>query len=181
MEDMKKQLLPILVLALIIMLVSPLGGPSVARAQANTTLINQLKAEVVRLQAILQTLLQGTKSSIVTQISVEPLTLIEITEVRGIKEALSKSNGHDYLSLYRAIDSRRGDLKRITRLCAEFDPVFCYKWASKENPSIRSNLCQAMSHSIEQKYGGRVSTESLKTSIANHQRECQIGIPQFGR
>lgn len=111
----------------------------------------------------------------------EPLTQTELAEVRSIKEIISKNNGHDYSSLNQALSSRRGDLKRITRLCAEFDPIFCYKWASKENPSLRSNLCQMMSFGIEQQYRVRISPERLKTKIINHQRECQLGIPQFGR
>jgi len=192
---MKKQIIIVLVLAVILSTIIPFGSSSV-NAQTSTSLILQLQAQVIKLQTVLRSLIQGSQSNPVSNvgavfplsqtiangtISVEPLTQTELAEIRSIKEIISKNNGRDYSSLNQALVSRRGNLKRIISLCTQFDPIFCYKWASKENPSLRSNLCQAMSFGIEQQYRGRVSAERLKTSITNHQRECQLGIPQFGR
>ena len=179
---MKKHL--IIALALVIVL-----SPFLANAQTNTALITQLQAQVAKLQATLLTLTQTQQSTApiigatetVSPVLLEPLTQIEIAESRNIKETLTKSNGHDYSGLYRSLGVRRGDLKSINRLCSQFDPIFCYKWAAKENANLRPDLCRLMITGIEQKYRGKIPADRLQKVKADHQRECNWGIPQFGR
>jgi len=187
---MKKQILVAAVLSIILI-------PFLTNAQTNSSLIEQLKAQVARLQIILQTLIHNSQSTpistptvptpptpptstTVTQpFSVEPLTPIERVEVRMIKEAIYGSNNQDYLTLFQALDSRRGDFGRIVSLCAEFDPIFCFKRASKDNPTFRAELCRVMSFELGKKYKNKLLNERMKENLKDHQIECELGIPQF--
>ncbi|MBI2097461.1 MAG: hypothetical protein HYT46_00795, partial [Candidatus Vogelbacteria bacterium] len=103
---MKKHLLLVLALA-VVFLVSPLGGPFVTRAQTNTALVTQLKAQLAKLQATLLTLTQSgvTVSSLNNQIAtkigrVSPAELKSLLDQRkALMLDLAKVNPRQFLSL----------------------------------------------------------------------------------
>ena len=184
---MKKLIFSVLVLVGILLFSSPVS------VFAQTSTIQQLQVRLIELQKLfLQQLnlqqqnTSNTQSLIPNQIqtsttSIERLFQIERADIVNSKMLIRRSGGHDYSSMYRLISNERGSLEKITRLCDNFDPIFCYKKASAQNPGLRDGLCNVMSGKIENQYKSRVSLSRIRTLVNLHKKDCLLGVPQLSR
>lgn len=84
---------------------------------------------------------------------------------------IQESDGHDYSILYELVESKR-DVNSIKGICERESPLHCYKWASKNNPPMRKEICEEMRKALEREYGDKIN-------VQGHFRECELGIPQM--
>lgn len=108
------------------------------------------------------------------------LTESEINEIKAAKARLAETDGHDYSRLYAVLESKKGRKDEIFSVCSEgFNPIFCLKKASEQNPELRTDICGELERRITAEYSGKMSEDKLKKLAKGHKNECEMGIPQM--
>ena len=86
----------------------------------------------------------------------------------------------DYAPLYRLLASKQGDRQLLVDICSYFDPVFCLKKVSQQNPTLRADLCGTLSEQLKQSdVSQRLGADRAESFITLHIKDCELGIPQF--
>lgn len=102
-------------------------------------------------------------------------------EIRLTKEKIAKSESPlpDYIPLYDLLQLNQGKLNRINQICEEFDPLFCLKKASQQNPQLREEICVELIRRINLEYKELLDERRLQEFVEGHKKDCLLGIPQF--
>ncbi|MBU0906676.1 MAG: hypothetical protein KKD18_00190 [Nanoarchaeota archaeon] len=92
--------------------------------------------------------------------------------INDAQKAIIESDGHDYSKLYAILELQKNDLPGVYNICKDFNPIFCLREASVQNPELRNEICAELERRIKAEYGGRVDVEG-------HKKECLSGIPKY--
>jgi len=109
------------------------------------------------------------------------LTSTEQNEIISIKSSLKTGDQTfpDYKPLYNLLETKAGQYGKISTICSEFNPLFCLKKASQQNPELRNEICPALSEKLHSVYGERMTSEQLSSFIEGHMIDCEAGVQQY--
>ncbi|MBI2451957.1 hypothetical protein HYV50_02655 [Candidatus Pacearchaeota archaeon] len=87
-------------------------------------------------QGIFDFLREGRLSPLRTELASQ-----ELDEIKQAKEKIAESSEHDFSTMYNLLGKNKNKKDKILKICGEFDPIYCLKKASQQNPDLRGEIC----------------------------------------